>query len=169
MRIRAGAAKAARKRVRAQGCSKMQRRFYRLRKSVRGGGEARSKTKELAEYKWPDVGGPMKSGAEIATVTGNTKTTAPVTTGSFGWQHTTLQSTAVVRPLWSQPAIGISCAELASLELFLGACPCNGHITPSQQAIPAACKAAAQAGAQSSITAARHTHAPNLLPGASES
>jgi len=35
--------------------------------------------------------------------------------------------------------------------------------------MPAACKAAAQAGAHSSITAIKHTHAPNLLPGALES
>src|SRR4029077_12428800 len=65
--------------------------------------------------------------------------------------------------------MGASFAELVSLELFLGACPCSGHIAPSQQAIPAACKAEAQAGAHSRITAAKHTHAPNLLPGALES
>jgi len=35
--------------------------------------------------------------------------------------------------------------------------------------MPAACKAEAQAGAHSKITATKHTHAPNLLPGALES
>jgi hypothetical protein len=42
-------------------------------------------------------------------------------------------------------------------------------MAPSQQAMPAACKAEAQAGAQSKITATKHTHAPSFLPRALES
>jgi hypothetical protein len=62
----------------------------------------------------------------------------------------------------------MSFAELVLLELFLGAGPCSGHIAPSQQPIPAACKAEAHTGAHKSITATKHTHAPNLLAGALE-
>jgi hypothetical protein len=80
-----------------------------------------------------------------------------------------LQSIAAFRAWCSHPAIGASFAGLVSPELFFGACPCSGHIAPSQQPMPAACKAEAQAGAHSSITATKHTHAPNLLPGALES
>jgi hypothetical protein len=76
----------------------MRRSFYRLRRSVRGGGEAGSKRKELAEDEKSGVGGSMKSGAEIATAPGSTKTTAPVTAGSFGWQQAMLQSIAAFRP-----------------------------------------------------------------------
>lgn len=42
-------------------------------------------------------------------------------------------------------------------------------MAPSQQPIPVACKAEAQAGAHKSITATKHTHAIHLLPGALES
>jgi len=105
----------------------------------------------------------------MVTTGGSTKTTAPVKVGSFGWQHATVQSIAVVRAGWSQPAIGMSFAELASPELFFGPCPCNGHIAPSQQTMPVACNAVAPAAAHKSITATRHTHARNLLPGALES
>jgi hypothetical protein len=111
----------------------------------------------------------MRSGAEIARALGSTKTTAPVTAGSLGWQHAMLQSIAVFGAWCSHPAIGASFAGLVSLELFFGACPCSGHIAPSQQPIPAACKAEAQAGAHSNNTAIKHTHARNLLPGALES
>ena len=136
---------------------------------VRGGGEAGSKTKELAEEDKLDAGAPMRSGTEATTVLGSTNTTAPVTTGSLGWQHAMLQSIAVFCAWWSQPAIGASVAGVVSLELFFVACPCSGHIAPSQQPIPAACKAEAQAGAHKSITATRHTHAIHLSPGALES
>ena len=143
--------------------------FYRLRRIDRGGGEAGSSTKELAAEAKLGAGAPMRSGAEWVTALGNTNTTAPVTTGSFGWQHAMLQSIAVFCAWWSQPAIGISFAGLVSIELFFGACPCSGHIAPSQQPIPAACNTAPQAGAQRSTTARRDTHAINLLPGALES
>src|SRR5579859_5415331 len=63
----------------------------------------------------------------------------------------------------------MSIAELASLELFFGPCPCSGHIAPSQQPIPAAWSAEAHSGDHNNITATKHTHAPNLLPGALES
>jgi len=98
MRIRAGAASAAGKRVCAQDYSKTRRNFYRLRGRVRGGGEAKSKTKELAEAENIGGGGPPNSGAEITAAPGNTKTTAPVRTESFGWQQAMLQSIAAFRP-----------------------------------------------------------------------
>ena len=160
---------AAWKRVRAQGCTKMRGSFYRLRESVRGGGEAGSKTKEAAEEDKLSGVAPMRSGTEATTALGSTNTTAPVTTGSLGWQHAMLQSIAACRAWCSQPAIGASLAGVVSLELFFGACPCSGHIAPSQQPIPAACKAEAQAGAHKSITATRQTHAAIFLPGALES
>jgi hypothetical protein len=72
--------------------------FYRLRRKVRGGGEAGSKTKELAEENKAGVGGPITSGAEISTALGTTKTIAPVTAGSEGWQQAMLQSIAAFRP-----------------------------------------------------------------------
>jgi hypothetical protein len=72
--------------------------FYRLRRKVSGGGEAGSKTKELAEKNKVGVGGPITSGAEISTGLGSTKMIAPVTTGSLGWQHAMLQSIAAFRP-----------------------------------------------------------------------
>jgi hypothetical protein len=115
------------------------------------------------------VGRSIKSGAEISTTRGRTKIIAPATAGSFGWQHAKLQSIAALRAWCSQLAIGASFAGPESLELFFGPCPCKGHIAPSQQPIPAACKADAQAGAHSSIRATKHTHAPNRLSGASES
>jgi hypothetical protein len=105
----------------------------------------------------------------MAAALGTTKMIAPATSGSVGWQHAMLQSIDAFRPRCSQPAIGASFAELVSPEPFFGACPCSGHIAPSQQAMPAACKAKAHAGAHSSITATKHTHAPSLLPGALES
>src|SRR3981189_3354189 len=94
---------------------------------------------------------------------------APATSGPVGWQHPMLQPTPPLRPLLWHLAIGASFAELVSPEPFFGACPCSGHIAPSQQAMPAACKAKAHAGAHSSITATKHTRAPSLLPGALES
>jgi len=42
-------------------------------------------------------------------------------------------------------------------------------MAPSQQPTPAACNTAPQAGAHKSITATKHTHALNSLPGALES
>ncbi|HET6933142.1 MAG TPA: hypothetical protein VFI45_22645 [Candidatus Acidoferrum sp.] len=111
----------------------------------------------------------MRSGTEVATALGTTNTTAPVTTGSLGWQHAMLQSIAAFRAWCSQPAMGESFAGLVSREFFFGSCPCSGHIAPSQQPTPAACKAEAHAGAHKSITATKHTHAINLLPGALES
>jgi hypothetical protein len=73
------------------------RKFYRLRRSVRGGGEAGSKTNEFVEGNGIGVGGPNRSGAERAIGLGSTNTIAPVTAGSSGWQHATVQSIAVVR------------------------------------------------------------------------
>ena len=109
----------------------------------------------------------MRSGAEIATGLGSTKTIAPVTTGSVGWQHAILQSIAAFP--WCSHKEGCAFfAASASPELFFDACPCSGHIAPSQQPMPAACNAKAHAGAHSSITAIKHTHAPSLLPGALE-
>jgi hypothetical protein len=147
----------------------MRGNFYRLRERVRGGGEAGSNTKELAEEDKTVAGGPMRKGAEIAAALGSTKTTTPVATGSLGWQQAMLQSIAAFRAWCSHAAIGASFAELESLEPFFGACPCSGHIAPSQQAIPAACNAEAHAGAHKSITATKHTHARNRLPAALES
>jgi hypothetical protein len=72
--------------------------FYKLRSKVRGGGEAGSKTKDLAEKSVACDGGLTRRGAEIPTTPGNTKATAPVTTGSAGWQHAMLQSIAAFRP-----------------------------------------------------------------------
>src|ERR1700720_3494998 len=95
--------------------------FYRLSSKVRGGGETRSKIKELAEEAKVGVGGPVSSGAEISTILGSTKTIAPVTAGSEEWQDAIVQSNAACRPLCSQPAIGASFAALASPELFFGA------------------------------------------------
>jgi len=97
MRMRTEAAMAVRKRVRAQDYSKMQGSFYRPRRIIRGGGEGGSKTKESAEENGIRVRGANRSGAESATGLGNTNTIAPVTAGSFGWQHATVQSIAVVR------------------------------------------------------------------------
>ena len=169
MRIRAKAAVAAREASARPGLPKMRGSFYKERRAVRGGGEAGSKTNELAEAERSGAEAPISRGTEVVTALGSTNTTAPVTTGSLGWQHAMLQSMAAFCRCWSQPAIGMSLVELASLELFLGACPCSGHIAPSQQPTPAACNAEAQAGAQSRINATRHTHAPSLLPGALES
>jgi len=143
--------------------------FYKERRAVRGGGEAGSKTNELAEAERSGAEAPISRGTEVVNALGSTNTTAPVTTGSLGWQHAMLQSMAAFCRCWSQPAIGMSLVELASLELFLGACPCSGHIAPSQQPTPAACNTAPQAGAQSNITANKHTHAAKRLPGALES
>jgi hypothetical protein len=72
--------------------------FYKLRSSVRGGGEVGSKTKELIEDDRSGVGELMKIGAEITTGPGSKKTIATVTAGSAGWQHAMLQSIAAFRP-----------------------------------------------------------------------
>jgi hypothetical protein len=98
MRYEPKRAVAARKRVRAQGYSKIRGSFYRLRRKVRGGGEAGSNTKELAEEEKEVVGGPIRRGEKIAIRLGRTKVTAPVTIGFLGGQHATLQSIADFRP-----------------------------------------------------------------------
>jgi hypothetical protein len=74
------------------------RELLKTQEQVRGGGKTKSKTKELAEDEMSGIGGPIKSSAEISTALGITKTITPVTTGSFGWQHATLQSIAAFRP-----------------------------------------------------------------------
>jgi hypothetical protein len=89
---------AARKGVRAQGYLGMRESFYRLRSKDRGGGEAGSKTKEFAEENKVGVGEPTRSGAKTIEGLGSTKTIAPVTAGSTGWQHAAVQSIAAFRP-----------------------------------------------------------------------
>src|SRR5258705_7780490 len=102
----------------------MQGSFYRLRRSVRGGGEAGSKTKELAEDDMAGAGGPMRNGAENAPGLGSTKINAPVTTGSVGWQHAMVQSIAAF-PSCSHTGGCAAFAAPASLELFFCPCPCS--------------------------------------------
>jgi len=52
---------------------------------------------EFAEENGIGSRGAIRSGAESAIGLGNTKTIAPVTAGSFGWQHATLQTIAASR------------------------------------------------------------------------
>jgi hypothetical protein len=72
--------------------------FYRERRAVRGGGEAGSKTNELGEAEGSGAEVPISSDTEVAAALGITNTTAPVTTGSLGWQHAIVQSIAAFCP-----------------------------------------------------------------------